>query len=184
MQPSRVLTRIIALLAFLLIGGIADAQPVTRPPIQDFTPPIDMAALDEDGISVETYCSPTQLRTGVARVAWTTTPEARRRVRVDVTVHKRGFEMGLYTSFSAEGERLQDADPDALRESPTAEVLQLEPEQAAFDEERGIAELHLAGLDPGLVYFWCIVDRGDGAGVEHTTRAEAPTCVADLKEDG
>lgn len=155
-------------------------DPPSGPPTHDYLPPIDEAALERDGITVEPYCSVTALRTGAVRVAWATTPEARAGERLEVTVHKRGFEQGLYVALSPNGERLVAEEPAEVASSNAIGALQLERIRATYERDLRASVLHVSGLEPGVLYLWRIADRASGAQKGKVVRVTAPTCVADF----
>ena len=135
---------------------------------------------------VETFCSLTKMRTGVARLTWISKPNLIERQRIDVTVFKQGFEKGFFSFISPTEPKKGFQLPD-LREpldDSFGPILELNFGELLVDEERNEYSVNVEGLEPGLNYLWRILTIEDeGQTSTRIVKVEAPVCVADMEEE-
>lgn len=183
MAPCIKWTRTICglLLAFLVVG----CYPESTVRVEEVSTERPVLTADEQSagdLNVEVFCSPTKIRTSVARLTWVN-PDSAQQQRIDVAVYKQGFEEGFFGTLSPikpQGKflapELKEPELNAL-----APVLDLAIVEATYDEERAEMSLDIEGLEPGLIYHWRVVTLTDEGWVSgNIASVEAPVCVADM----
>lgn len=160
-------------------------------------------------IRCETFCSPSKLRTAVARLSWidpklkapdAVAPTAPGEFSIETTIFKEGFADDVFAVIgSAEpGTRAapmfdaEDTGPQALRafELEVTSVVQPQIQGVgaldvmASSPEQLQTSVTIENLEPGLTYFWRLRLPLDGRSVEsEVVRCVAPICVADMQEE-
>jgi hypothetical protein len=133
--------------------------------------------------TIETLCSRTRARVGVARISWSLRRDSLVSPALDFTVFKDGFERGLFGSVAADGRDTTIVLTPALRRDDAR------PRPFAVDAVRGRSRgpagvLQIESLEPGVNYFWRL--RADGGGrwvAGETVRSQAPTCPSDAADE-
>lgn len=176
------------LLLVLILNGCSteSVDTVVGEAINPNSPDLSAKSESVNELNVETFCSPTKIRTSVARLTWETTPDFIERQQIEVTVFKQGFEKGIYgTVFSIESQgKLQ---PPELKESDLIAlepVLKLRIEDVKYNEETREVSVDVEGLEPRLIYYWRLITLSDDGRVPgNIVHVEAPICVADMKDE-
>lgn len=174
------------LLVFLLTGCAVAATEAPAPLERTVKQPeVPAPEKEAGGLLIETFCSPTRIRTGVARLSWETKPELVESQRIEVTIFKDGFQKGLFGSMIPLKPR-QPFQPPEVKEPELralAPVTDLRLADVRFEREQGVNNIEVEGLEPGLIYFWRLFTLIDDEWVPgETVQVEAPVCVADMKE--
>jgi hypothetical protein len=151
-------------------------EPEAAVPVVAQAPPIATDTTRVPSPTVSVSCSPTRARIGVASIQW---PAERfggaDSIQVDYTVFKDGFATGQFGSLGTD-------------RSPRVQVLFRSDRQLtamalevfADSTRAGLAAVRAERLDPGVTYYWRVRGRFSGRWVAGaSTRASAPTCVAD-----
>jgi hypothetical protein len=186
MAPCIKWTRTICglLLAFLVVG----CYPESTVRVEEVSTERPVLTADEQSagdLNVETFCSLTKIRTGVARLSWEVKPAVVGKQRIDVTVFKQGFEKGLYGTISPIEPDVELLAPELKEPDLNAlvPVLSLTPVEMTYDEERAEISVDVEGLEPGLIYSWRVVTLTDEGWVPgNIASVEAPVCVADMMD--
>jgi hypothetical protein len=181
-------------------GGIFSIAPLVVLPT-----PADAADVP---LTCETFCSPTKLRTAVARLSWTDPnlrlaepSEARAApapVTIQTTVFKDGFDDQLFATIpTAPDARAEPAfetppeGPQSLRAFDLRLTGIVRPEIAGEfsseatprSSEQQQTSVTIENLEPGLTYFWRLSFTRNGEQVlSETAACPAPICVADMRE--
>jgi len=139
----------------------------------------------QKGLQVEVSCDPIRIRTPIARVSWEPSGKTLQTDRLDVTVYKDGFQIGVYASASSFRPELKFAlsksDKAAAFRPPGLDLLIRKAEMPSQSRRVSVT---VEGLEPRLNYFWRVLSAGAGQSVSsEIVRHQAPVCPADLRED-
>jgi len=157
------------------VGSLMAQGPVKQPDLK----------IVPRGLQVEVSCSPTKIRTPIARISWEGSEETLQGQRLDVTVYKDGFSRGVYASLSSvrPSERfvIPRAEKALAYRPPGLDLVVSNVETSRQTRRPAVV---VEGLQPGLNYFWRIVAETKGLSVSsEVVRQQAPVCPADLREE-
>jgi hypothetical protein len=167
----------------LLLGGslVACTLTISAPtlPVPTLVPRPPQPPGDQP-LQVVVYCSQERLRTGIARVSWQALPAEAEAQKLEVTIFKRGFELGAFSTFSPLSDkqlrfpRLPEGD-----QITTGGLKRLELTSMDYNQEKNNLTVEMGNLEPGLLYLLRLRTGSDK--VSKIVSVEAPVCVADIE---
>jgi hypothetical protein len=173
-----------------VLFGLAGCAPVTLVPAAPALPAFEPrptytpeTGIEPSPLQAEVFCSPTQIRTGMARISWQASEEEIRVQQLQVTIFKQGFEQGVFGSISPLQEKQLTLSGLARERRAVTEGLQrLNAVLYSYDPKEQKVTVELSDLEPGLLYFLRL-QSGDKT-VGSVLKVEAPICPADIETGG
>ena len=137
----------------------------------------EVAAPAEFVVSLE--CDPVHPRAIIARINWVSDKARMADRRIEATVHKNGFVKKRYISLPIAVQTDKQQSKKASADKPYP-ALDLRIENVKYLKNARRHEVVVAGLIPGINYFWRVVPSIAGKEVSSVLRTRAPICPADM----
>jgi hypothetical protein len=137
-------------------------------------------------MQLETDCSRKRANMGVLIVSWSGDRRQLGKQRIDITVHKGGFEKSLFATLWPidMGGRTIAADISLLPREFLSATLDLEVVRLAAGDNDAAVTVVLDGLQPGLNYFSRILTLNEKTWVPGVTQYRAgPVCLSETEAE-